>query len=198
MKKHDAKIRIEAALLALVDEYRFSEITVGEIIARANVNRSTFYYHYIDKFALRDAIVEDMMSTLCSSVPLGLDLTYQPDAADIVETVRLLHARKELFLRLNNPNWEVDTSSLAINYFAGLAAKWAAAQPQQYYDPELFAELYAASALNTVLWAFRKGVDEDTVANIIADHLRRGFFQAFVNPKPDNDRSPGTNPDKSP
>lgn len=33
----------------LVERGAFSELTVGEIIARAGVKRSTFYYHYRDK-----------------------------------------------------------------------------------------------------------------------------------------------------
>lgn len=185
MGKHDAREKIERAMLTLVDARRFSDITVGEIIRCAGVNRSTFYYHYCDKFALRDAIVDDLLCQLRSSVPLRPGSSSAPAVPDIAATVGLLHARRELFLRLTNPNWEIDTLSLANSYFAGLAADWAKAQPRQGYDPELFAGLYAASALTTALWSFRCGVDENAVAEIISDHLQRGFFRSFVEPKPD-------------
>lgn len=40
---------LRAALLALVKEKRYHEISVQDIIERADVARSTFYTHYVDK-----------------------------------------------------------------------------------------------------------------------------------------------------
>ena len=185
MGKHEAKAKIDKAMLSLADERRFSEITVGEIIQLAGVNRSTCYYHYCDKYALRDAIVEEMMDSLRRSVPLQMCSCCAPEAPDIAETVERMHQQRELFLRLSNPNWEIDTLSLALRYFAGFAEEWARSQPRQGYDPELFAGLYAGSALTTVLWAFRNNVDAKAVAEMISRHFQRGFFQVFVNPEGD-------------
>ncbi|MBQ2711448.1 MAG: TetR/AcrR family transcriptional regulator C-terminal domain-containing protein [Clostridia bacterium] len=49
---------------ALVDAFKdvlqttpFDKITVGDISARATVNRQTFYYHFADKFDLTDTII---------------------------------------------------------------------------------------------------------------------------------------------
>ncbi len=40
---------LHAALIELMLERRYDDITVQEIIDRANVGRSTFYAHYLDK-----------------------------------------------------------------------------------------------------------------------------------------------------
>jgi AcrR family transcriptional regulator len=53
------------ALRSLMREKRFSSISVGEIAARATVNRATFYAHYPDKEALaRNVLAADLRQSL--------------------------------------------------------------------------------------------------------------------------------------
>src|SRR5262245_48859402 len=53
-EKHDRRTRktrqqLRSALLALLKEKHYEEISVQDIIERADVARSTFYMHYADK-----------------------------------------------------------------------------------------------------------------------------------------------------
>jgi AcrR family transcriptional regulator len=53
-EKHDRRTRktrqqLRSALLALLKEKHYEEISVQDIIERADVARSTFYMHYVDK-----------------------------------------------------------------------------------------------------------------------------------------------------
>ena len=52
---------LSAALFELMLELRYDEITVQHIIDRANVGRSTFYAHYLDK---EDLLVSDFTRVL--------------------------------------------------------------------------------------------------------------------------------------
>lgn len=46
------KLAIRDALVALIKEKGFDTLTVRDIVARADINRGTFYLHYKDKFDL--------------------------------------------------------------------------------------------------------------------------------------------------
>lgn len=63
---------IRDALVALLGEKSFASISVQDIAERATVNRATFYAHFIDKFALLDALIrEDVASRLSEGDPLA-------------------------------------------------------------------------------------------------------------------------------
>ena len=78
------------ALIALIQEKDYSEITIQDIADRANVNRVTFYLHYQDKQDLLENSVEEIFTDLLSKItpltgenfrlnipPQGLILVYQ-------------------------------------------------------------------------------------------------------------------------
>jgi AcrR family transcriptional regulator len=61
---------IKKALIELMFEKSFDNITIQYISDRANVNRGTIYLHYLDKFDLLDKIMEEHinnMSNFCES-----------------------------------------------------------------------------------------------------------------------------------
>ena len=53
------KQQIRSAFQALAQERRFDEIRVREIAKQASINRSTFYAHFADKYALFEDFVRD-------------------------------------------------------------------------------------------------------------------------------------------
>jgi AcrR family transcriptional regulator len=55
---------LQQAVIDLIPERGFAAVTVEEICARANVGRSTFYSHYPDKKALRQATMEDHLQII--------------------------------------------------------------------------------------------------------------------------------------
>jgi len=72
------RILIQEAFLSLASEKSFEAITVKDIVERANVNRSTFYAHFDDKYTLLDqllseAFTSDISSKFQSDVQLNED-----------------------------------------------------------------------------------------------------------------------------
>lgn len=49
------------ALLQLLETESFAYISVKDIVETAEFNRTTFYNHYVDKFALLDDVTQDLL-----------------------------------------------------------------------------------------------------------------------------------------
>lgn len=62
----DAALR--DALVDLLEEDRFDNLTVGKIARRARVNRGTFYRHFQDKYDLAANIIEAALSELAAEL----------------------------------------------------------------------------------------------------------------------------------
>nr|WP_263326919.1 TetR/AcrR family transcriptional regulator [Neobacillus sp. Marseille-Q6967] len=55
---------IKKAILELMNEKNFDDITIQDISDRANVNRSTVYLHYLDKYDLLDKMIDEHINEL--------------------------------------------------------------------------------------------------------------------------------------
>ena len=77
------------ALVALMLEKRYDTITVQEIIDRANVGRSTFYAHYLDKEDLLQSQVAELV------VNLGRHMDQNTERNSIVPSLELLRHLRE-------------------------------------------------------------------------------------------------------
>ncbi|MQS76801.1 TetR/AcrR family transcriptional regulator [Companilactobacillus halodurans] len=75
MKKTDDVIR--KSFVDLVIENGFDNVTVSDIALRSMISRKTFYLHYEDKFALTDAILQDILTWLDETLKKKLLLINQ-------------------------------------------------------------------------------------------------------------------------
>jgi AcrR family transcriptional regulator len=69
MEKVDRRITksqkaIKEAIIELMSEKSFDDITIQDISDRANVNRGTIYLHYSDKYDLLDKLMEEHINEL--------------------------------------------------------------------------------------------------------------------------------------
>lgn len=62
-----SKIALKESLLSLMQSHDFKEITITDIVLRADLNRGTFYKHYQYKEELLDEIVDDVITDLIAS-----------------------------------------------------------------------------------------------------------------------------------
>ena len=60
-----AKEKIKRALIELLDEKDFEKISIQDIVRRARVGRSTYYYHYFEQREVLDDIFNDVFARFC-------------------------------------------------------------------------------------------------------------------------------------
>ena len=61
---YETEIRMEAAMLEIMKNTEFEKITVKKICEKANVNRSTFYAHFIDIYDMIDKMEMELSREL--------------------------------------------------------------------------------------------------------------------------------------
>ena len=71
---------IRKEFLSLLQQYEFRAITVSMIIERCQINRSTFYRNYEDKYALTDAIVQDLLEEFSRNMETAFIRESKPKA----------------------------------------------------------------------------------------------------------------------
>ncbi len=79
------KKMIRSALAELIDEKGFINISVTDLTQRADINRGTFYLHYVDKYDLLEKIeneiiqeIEEETKHLDSADMMNIDTTKEP------------------------------------------------------------------------------------------------------------------------
>lgn len=72
---------IKNAFLELRAQKSVEKITVKELCQKAQINKSTFYTHYADIYALSDAMQAETISFVLSTISLQQELSFQGPGA---------------------------------------------------------------------------------------------------------------------
>jgi AcrR family transcriptional regulator len=84
---------LQRALIQLAQEKDLSQISVADVVERAEVGRSTFYDHYRDVHELAEAACTTMIDELIESLPLlRPDSAGQPQSREPTESLRTFFA----------------------------------------------------------------------------------------------------------
>ncbi|MBQ7416139.1 MAG: TetR/AcrR family transcriptional regulator [Oscillospiraceae bacterium] len=98
MDRRQRKTRnaIFEAFIALLSEHNYSQITVGQIIERADVGRATFYAHFETKEFLLKALCEELFAHVFREEDGTQDATalFRCDAPDSVFVHLLQHLQR--------------------------------------------------------------------------------------------------------
>jgi AcrR family transcriptional regulator len=76
---------LQQALMDLLQEQNFSNISIQDIAERATVNRATFYAHYPDKYELLDSMLRELFQKMITS---RFPMTLKWEAANVRILIR--------------------------------------------------------------------------------------------------------------
>ncbi|EPZ49074.1 MULTISPECIES: TetR/AcrR family transcriptional regulator [Alicyclobacillus] len=69
---------IKQAVIELMSEKNFDQITIQDIADKANVSRKTIYLHYADKFDLLDKLTEEYIDKLRKLCETACEMDWRP------------------------------------------------------------------------------------------------------------------------
>lgn len=67
--------RIISALIVLINEKGFTNLTVSDIARVAELSRGTFYVYYLDKYDLLEKVEQNLISNLTRLMQTNIDCT---------------------------------------------------------------------------------------------------------------------------
>lgn len=154
------RVLLREALTTLIREKPYERVTVSEILARANVGRSTFYTHFRDKDELLLTGIDELLHTARSAAPGAIGperiLRFSLPVLEHVEK----HRRAGLGV-MGAAGWRVIHGRLRQALARLLAGDVRAVLPQRAragsVPPELLAESIAAAFVLTLHWWVEQG-----------------------------------------
>ncbi|MCD8053747.1 MAG: TetR/AcrR family transcriptional regulator [Lachnospiraceae bacterium] len=180
---------ISDQLIEELKTHGFHEISVKMLIADSQINRSTFYRNYEDKYALLDSILQELLADFDRSLDASFVLMSYQDAD-------AYHPKLKKMIRFFDKNREY------------LTVLWKAALPVNFYDVmterveeglltvlmenyevpekdrellELYACLFAAQTMATMRWWLNSDsrMDESALLEILTQNVEKGLFRTM-------------------
>lgn len=106
MRENDLRVvktrqNIKNTLLSLLESKSLEHITVQDILDQALINRSTFYKHYTDKYAVAEELCNECFSLFCEGVEKRFTEEGTEGLLKCVEQIyQDVYQNQTLFLRL--------------------------------------------------------------------------------------------------
>ena len=194
MSKTDRRIirtknEIKQAFFSLLSEKNFEAITVRDITELANINRGTFYLHYVDKYNLleqyENEIFEKFNAILDATTNLDLDINqFKQERLPVMIQILQVFYKEADFLRLilgpnGDPYFHEKMRQFFVRYFNAYLGN--RTDKSKWRFP---IELTLAYNSNAILGVITYWLQHDTqqspeeIATMLIETILKGPFEA--------------------
>ncbi len=109
-RRSDARKHIIEAYAAIMEEKELDRITVTDVISKAHISRSTFYYHFANLEDVLEAMMETFFSAFADTVAIGESFFVTNDSDGYIqrrslELIQFMRANKALLQTLLNSSY---------------------------------------------------------------------------------------------
>lgn len=184
------------AFNTLLNEKSFSKITIAELAKKANINRGTFYLHYLDKYDLINQCEQEIftqITNISKNPPFNQTLRdvnalqqvvlkgYPP--AFIIHLLEYFQKNSELLKAILGPNgdpsFEKDLKNIFADTFLNNAETFLDIS-KLTVKPELLVEIVASIYMSVIRYWLSNGVQEspEELAEILFDMASKGPLKA--------------------
>lgn len=148
---------IKKAILELMAEKNFDDITIRDISDRANVNRGTIYLHYTDKYDLLDKIIEEHISNLRELCQSASEMTFKEGnyiwfeyfADNHLFFSTMLNTKSAAFFRSRFLDLVIQEYKVEVDVAEG---------NNQGLSEDVILQFFGEAVVGTVEWWFRNGM----------------------------------------
>ncbi len=183
---------IENTFYELLKAEDFAAISIKQITEKARINRSTFYRHFEDKFALRDFIIDNIVKDFEENMDVEFMLFSDLESKDYLK-----HFKESLeHLKENKEKYEILWSSLLLgrNVFeemisAGVEKMQKSIisnkkiKKQRKERAQWYAYLLVNNLLVSVRWWFNNDqkITSEELTKLIVEHMEKGTIPTLMN-----------------
>jgi|SRR5690625_2730709 len=164
-----SKKAIEEALISLMVENDFEDITINSIAERADVNRGTIYLHYKDKYDLLEQCIErEIQELLISCMPEGTE-SY-PSKTPLLRTFKYLEEHSFIYhTLLTNKGVPTFRNKLLTVMKEGLREQLQLNGINQNMNKEILIEFWSSAIIGVIEWWITQSMPY--TAEEITEHL---------------------------
>ena len=172
-KEPSAKERIYQAFWAELEEVEYRKITVGSVVARAGVNRNSFYYHFdclpdLAHVCIQEQLPKELFQVLLTDGPYDA-IVYGAARRSVHMEERLGHLRLAAGVQGSGELAMYVRDEIARFWLQGFGLEW-----EQLDQPERFTIRFLTGGIVAMLGELSR---ENALPQLL-EYLESPFFQA--------------------
>ncbi|WP_164507440.1 TetR/AcrR family transcriptional regulator [Lacticaseibacillus songhuajiangensis] len=185
------KRAIRQGFLACVQAKPFSSVTNKDLTTAMQINKSTFYHYYQDKYDLREHVIDGALAHFASVVDVSYinlaPIELVQYERELPAALRPIHENRQELLTFWSPNMESNVfdrmQQIFVDKVLNVLQSAHPNSPENPYDL-LHARLFASSAMQVVKWWLEvtPTTTPAEVATLIVTHLKSGMYHGDLRP----------------